>query len=472
MNRLWLLCLLLGFSFVGCGSHDDLSDISGQPGQATPRSSRVSAAQGGRVIHPTSGHAVEFSPNALSDNALISLRLLEASELNLRNAREFAPVGQGLQVASLGAAKFVGSIKFELPLTTARPQDFGVYLHLPESLALPLESRYDSTTGSFHATLDLTGSKILAQAAVLARSNSGSLTVSVVDESKFLSRPSHTNWPSYNLYAFENGAFVKIIDQGVSVGSLPQPGSNPLMVVHGLGSDIAHFQEAATYLEQTGQYSKIFGYEYDTLAGLNLAGSHLVGAYSAIESDSSASWRHLAHSMGTLVSRTAFESGAAMPYASNNVVFAAGPHLGAPIINALQGDLGLFQRFVRFLVVNEVMDFTNADGTPCQVSLTDQGFVDLASGSATLVALNTDAASHHPKETYRTLGGNAPGLKFDVADYLIGVYPSDGLVDLTSANPGALIGAVESAVVPTSHTNIVLNTATALPKIGAFLQSL
>ncbi len=475
MTRLRLLLLGLVLVLTGCGSQDDFDQVSGQPGGDSLRATHVSATEGGRVAHPSSGHAVAFSPNALSDNALIAVRLLEASQLTLRNDREFTPVGQAIRVDSLGTARFVGAIRFEIPFSTSRSERYGAYLHFPDSLVLPLETRYDAESGLFHATLDLTGSDVLAQAqaSLLARSDSGSLTVSLVDESGYLSRPPHTNWPSYNLYAFQNGSFVKVIDQGQTIGAspLPTPGSSPLMVVHGLGSDIAHFQAAASYLQQTGAYSQIYGYEYDTLAGLQNVGPRLVQAYNTVETDSSSQWHHLAHSMGTLVSRTAFESEQSLPYTSNQVVFAAGPHQGASIINALQGNLSLFQRFVRYLVVNEAMDFTNADGTPCQVDITAQGFNDLASGSATLAALNTNASSRHPKEAYRTLGGNAPGLKFDLADYLIGVYPSDGLVDLSSANPGSLIGAVDSAVVPTSHTDIVLDTNTALPKIQSFLQA-
>lgn len=124
-------------------------------------------------------------------------------------------------------------------------------------------------------------------------------------------------------------------------------------------------------------------------------------------------------------------------------------------MNALQGNLNDFQLVIRYLVVNEFMNFTNADGTPCQVDVHSPGFNDLTDGSATLSVLNAGAATHHPEETYRTLGGNDPGLEYDFADFLIGVYPDDGLVFLGSANPGSVIGAVKSNVVPESHSSIV-----------------
>ena len=143
---------------------------------------------------------------------------------------------------------------------------------------------------------------------------------------------------------------------------------------------------------------------------------------------------------------------------------------GSPVINKLQSSsLSEFDQFVRYLVVNEVMNFTNADGTPCKVDIDDQGFTDLASGSAALSALNTDAANHHPEETYRTFGGNDPGFEYDLADALLDVYPDDGLVFLTSANPTNLIGQVESTVVPQSHSSIVTEESSLLKILDALL---
>jgi len=295
--------------------------------------------------------------------------------------------------------------------------------------------------------------------------NSESLTISVIDEGGYLSRPPHVNWPSYNLYVFTNGAFEKVVDQGSPIAAIPSPGNKPLMIVHGLGSNIPRFQTAAKYLDSQGPFTAIYGFEYDTLSGITTTGPRLNTAYSSLESNPNSQWSHLAHSMGTIVSRVAFENGTPPPYESNSVTFASGPHLGSSAVNALEGSLSTFQRFVRFVVVNEVLDFRNADGTPCQVDVDAPGFSDLAAGSAALAALNNQAAQNHPEETYRTLGGNEPGLEYDAADFILGVYPSDGLVDLSSANPGIVIGAVKSSVVPESHSSIVDDTTNSLPII-------
>ena len=158
-----------------------------------------------------------------------------------------------------------------------------------------------------------------------------------------------------------------------------------------------------------------------------------------------------------------------MPYQSNNVVLAAGPHIGSPIINALQANEGVFTQFITALVINNLMDFKNADGTPCKVSLNDQGFIDLANGSSALAALNANAASNHPKETYRTLGGNNRGLIFAAVNYIVGVNLDDGFVNLVSANPGNLIGSTESQAVPDNHLNITTDATNGLRVILEYL---
>ena len=62
------------------------------------------------------------------------------------------------------------------------------------------------------------------------------------------------------------------------------------------------------------------------------------------------------------------------------------------------------------------------------------------------------------------MGGNDRGLEYDGADFVMGVYLDDGLVDLTSAN-ATVIGAVKSDIVPESHSSIVEDTTNSLPVI-------
>ena len=445
----------------GCGSD---SDTFVQTPTTVPQvvSLSLNSQTGGTVLHP-SGHSATFAPASLEQDTPVTLSLLEASTIAVKNESEFQPVGQALKV-ELGGTSVIGQVQFEIPYQTAQPQNHGVYWHLPQGISIPLLSTYNASTKSFTASVDFTNDALLQAADVRARLDSTTLTVSVVDETSFLGRPAHVSWSSYNLYVFQNGAFTKVVDQGSAIGTIPAPGANPLMIVHGLGSNTKRFEDAATYFASQGTFTQIYGYEYDTLDGINTTGPRLNTAYALIETNPNSQWKHLGHSMGTLISRVAFENGTNPPYQSNSVVFAAGPHLGSAAINKLQSSLSIFQQFVRFLVVNEVLDFTNADGTPCAVDINDQGFTDLAVGSTALNNLNTGAAQNHPEETYRTLGGNDRGLEYDGADFVMGVYLDDGLVDLTSAN-ATVIGAVKSDIVPESHSSIVEDTTNSLPVI-------
>jgi hypothetical protein len=452
--------LLLG----GCGSDSDSNFVQSSTAPPNVVSQAIIAQTGGTVLHPV-GHSSAFAPSSLDQDTSVTLSLLDASGIPIRNSEEFQPVGQALKVDIGSGARVVGQAQFQIPYQTAQPQNHGVYWHLPQGIAIPLDTTYDATTSSFTASVDFTNDALQQSAQALARLDSNSLTLSVVDETDFLNRPAHVNWPSYNLYVFQNGAFNKVVDQGTTIGNIPAPGARPLMIVHGLGSNTIRFTDAATYLQSQGPFTQIYGYEYDTLSAISTTGPRLNTAYELIESNPNSQWTHLGHSMGTLISRVAFEDGTPPPYQSNSVVFAAGPHLGSSAINKLQSSLNIFQKLVRYLVVNDVLDFTNADGTPCAVDVNDAGFTDLAVGSTALNTLNTNAAQNHPEETYRTLGGNDRGLEYDAADFILGVYLDDGLVDLPSANPGATIGAVKSDVVPESHSTIVEDTVNSLPVI-------
>ncbi len=472
LNQIRIMsCFLVILLVSGCGSRFQ-ETISADGGVTGPPSNvavfSVVAAEGADLTHTADSHRVVVPQNGLTQDTEVQLTLFPADSLTLRKADEFVPVGRALTF-DISAGSLNGQLTFHLPFQTDQPEAHRLYWHVPGSLAIPLETQFDHATSRFVATIDLS-SPVVAQVAQQGGATpNDSFTLSVVDESGFLSRPAHQPWPSYNLYVFRNGSFQKVVNQGTPSGLFPDPGENPLMIVHGLGSDIPRFNDAAAFLQQNGNFSTIWGFEYDTLSGLVTTGPKLFQAYAMVEDNPESQWRHLAHSMGCLVSRTAFESDGARPYSQNTVVFAAGPHLGSEAINVLEGSLSLFQQFARYLVVNEVMDFANADGTPCQVDVNDPGFKDLAVNSPTLNALNDGAADRHPKEFYRTLGGNDPGLEYDAADYILGVDLDDGLVDLTSANPGTLIGSLDSAVVPESHSSIVEDTENSLPVILNFL---
>jgi hypothetical protein len=463
MRRVTLLVLTL--FIIGCGGSASNSPVTGSVGQ-TPGTASLTLADGGTLADPQTGHAVTFAENALNQNTFGALKLLPA-HLQTEMHPDFTPVGVAFEV-DLGEADVIGQLTAIIPFESPNPENIRLYWQLSNGLLFPLETTYDSVQQSFSATVP---EELVQQLDNDEEFDSSILSFGLLDETNFWNRPDHVDWPSYNLYVFEGGAFVKYLNQGQPVAgrNLPEVGDSPLFVVHGLGSNIPNFNSTVSGILKDKSYSRVYGFEYDTLSSITTSGPKLREAYTLVEQNGGRDWSHLAHSMGCVVSRQAMENGGSLPYQSNSVVMAAGPHIGSPIINALQGDIGLFSRFITFLVVNGVMDFRNADGKPCKVSLTDAGFADLANGSAVLATLNNGAAGRHPKETYRTLGGNRRGLLFGAANYLAGVYLDDGFVNLVSANPGGQIGVVENRSVPNNHLDITTSTRHGLRVILEFL---
>ncbi len=286
--------------------------------------------------------------------------------------------------------------------------------------------------------------------------------------------PPHVDWGTYNGYYFNptTGKFELVISLGQPVAPIPNLGPQPLMIVHGLGSNIRsqEFAPMADFMLDQGVATGIVGFEYDTLDSISDNGDYLAQFYTALSPvNPNGRWRHIGHSMGGLVSREAMEN-SQLPIAANNnlAAFLCSPHTGSGVINILQGKLSLFQRVIRYLVLNDVMDFTNRDGSKCDPDLNSDGFNDLRDGSTALALLNANAAQNHPQWLYFTFGGDDPGLEFIVLDWIIGQDFDDGLVDLVSANfPG--IAQLQALVVAVSHTSAVTDAAVSYPVIQGFL---
>ena len=463
-----LLLILVSVLLSGCGD----SNFGAPPlvGQVSSVNGGLTSLNGGSLTHPTTGHSVTFSNNSLNSDTRATLSLL-ANHFPVTIHPEFLPVGQAMTV-ELGGAALTGEVRASIPFQ-ATPQStqqnaLRMYWMLPSGFLYPLTTTFDSQTQQYTGVIP---AGLVSQLSAENEFDGSSVTFGLLNESTYLSRPAHVDWPSYNLYVYENGKFVEYLHQGqpVSGRTLPDVGNRPFMVVHGLGSNIPNFNSTVQGVLGSQSYTTVLGFEYDTLSGITTTGPRLRQAYNLVEQNTGRDWHHLAHSMGCLISRQGIETGGAMPYQSNNVVLAAGPHIGSPIINALQANEGVFTQFITALVINNLMDFKNADGTPCKVSLNDQGFIDLANGSSALAALNANAASSHPKETYRTLGGNNRGLIFAAVNYIVGVNLDDGFVNLVSANPGNLIGSTESQAVPDNHLNITTDAGNGLRVILEYL---
>jgi pimeloyl-ACP methyl ester carboxylesterase len=460
-----IVLLFVAVFTLGCGSSNNVNPIMTDPGNGSPITAQIDDINGGSLAHPTTGHKLSFSQNGLSADATATLSLLP-EHLPTTPHPDFATTGTAFQV-ELTETEITGAVTAFLPLETGVPSNTRIYWMLANGVLYPLDTSFDPQQQLFSATIP---ANLFDELQGHEEFDTTILSFGLLDETQFLSRPDHVDWPSYNLYVFENRRFVKYLDQGrpVEGRTLPSVGNTPLMVVHGLGSNIPNFDSTVIGIIGARSYSTIYGFEYDTLSSITKSGPRLREAFIQLEQNTGRDWHHLAHSMGCVISRQAMENGGSLPYRSNNVVLAAGPHIGSPIINALQ-DNGFFTDFITMLVVNNVMDFRNADGTPCKVSLTDPGFVELAAGSTALATLNNGAAGRHPKETYRTLGGNRRSWLFFAANTLAGIYLDDGFVNLVSANPGALIGTAESRTVPNNHLDITTDARNGLRVILDYL---
>lgn len=291
----------------------------------------------------------------------------------------------------------------------------------------------------------------------------------------FASRPGYQVWNSYNGYAFERDPqgqlqLRQFVAGGSLVGSLPALGSRPLMLVHGLGDNVRddpRWLNLARRFLDSGTATGVVAFEYDTQDSVARNGQLLRQFYQLV--GAGMRWRHVAHSMGSLVSRACFEQGGSLPLAAsgNRAFFLCGPHLGTPVVPVLQGNLSVAKRFLRYLVLNEVLIFRNQDGSLCDVEVSRPGFTDLGPGSAFLQQLNQDAANHHAQVVYATLGGTSRGLDYTLLDLVLGVSPDDGLVFLNSANFSGLSSQL-STTAAVDHSQALVEDSS-LNQVSQFL---
>lgn len=450
--------LFLALSLAGCGGGSSSSSAPNDAAGVVDSVSGLYTLSGGATLTTAGGHGVVIPAGSLSENAVVQLRVLAAPPASPADP-DFRAQGSFLDLQH-DADAVTGPIQFRVQAPGAAPQEDFLALHV-DGRFVPLETEV-SDGGVLVGTLDGAPPGV-----------TGGLTVGAVDASGYFSRPAHQDWPSYNLYVYANGAFTRIVSQGVVVGNLPTLGAKPLMIVHGLGSSIRNqeFVPMAAGLIQQNGYTCVIGFEYDTLDDISANGQFLHQAYVQMNALAPGlAWHHVAHSMGSLVSRYNWEKTGALPVAAtgNVLVTACGPHSGSPVIQAIQDHPNIAQRFLLSLILNDEMDFTNADGTPCKVSGLEPGFTDLRVGSAFLTALNAGAAGNHPQVGYRTVGGDYRGVEYDLLDFIAyGIHTSkyldDGLVDLGSANPSLAnpapytldIGAQAQAVVDENHSTTV-----------------
>lgn len=269
----------------------------------------------------------------------------------------------------------------------------------------------------------------------------------------------HQSWGSYRLYRYENGDWFPLIDLGNEVEQVPNLGDTPVLILHGLGSriDTGRFNALAENLIANGA-TRVIGFEYDSLDPISTSSTYLNLAIAYLTSEeTNLQWRVVGHSLGALVARSSFESGATFDMASdgNRVSFPAGPHLGSPIAEELQeSDPDLVEQALQEAVLDNELDFRNADGTPVDVTGDEPVFAQLVPGSLFLENLNFEAANQHPQFNYYTVAGTERGDALEALNRILGVFADDGLVDVESANAG-VIGPIQTDTVPYDHTEIV-----------------
>lgn len=272
-------------------------------------------------------------------------------------------------------------------------------------------------------------------------------------------RVEHQSWNSYRLYRYEAGTWQLVVDLGQATGARPLLNERPVLILHGLGSNIysGGLNPLADSLLSNGATS-IFGFEYDTLDPISTNSTFLNEALAYLTADEgNRTFRIVGHSLGALVARSSFESGATFSMAptGNLVSFVAGPHLGSEVAEDLISDSQtLVDEALAELILNGELTFENSDRQQVRVTGDEVVFQELSLNSNFLNTINFEAANKHPQFEYRTIAGNERGSDYEAFNRILGVFADDGLINVESAN-ATVIGPLESQVVPFDHSSII-----------------
>ena len=282
--------------------------------------------------------------------------------------------------------------------------------------------------------------------------------------------PFHQNWNSYNLYRFDapSNNWVKIVNLGAAVEGAPALGLHPAILVHGLGGSIRSntLTPLAQNLLSQNRATAVFGFEYDTLDGINNNSTFFSQAIGFLNpGNTHPLWTMVGHSMGGLVIRASVQTNTLPIGTLSKVVTIATPHFGSPVANAVQGANAVNQAL--FVTVLNQGGFTNADGNPSEVPLSSQGITDLRTDSLFLGILNAVGnIDNHPQVNYYTLAGTNKGAYSTLNDVL-NVQTDDGFVTVASANPPEL-SPIFTGIVNADHTQIISDSRT-FDLINSFL---
>lgn len=434
--KIAMVALLL---LVGCGSTTSV------PPATVPATAATSVEVSGapqQIQHQ--GLVIDLGANAFTQPTRISLGSAEPAPVQPPNP-SFHAIGSYFQV-HLGA-QANGEMTFTLPRASENAQ---IEL-LINGLFVPLRQQIRHPDGSLSGTLNFP--------------SGANFRIGLVESDQ---RPvPHQNWGSWNGYLFRPaakgqispGAFEQIVFQGqLRSSGLPDLGDHPLVVVHGLGSSIQGktFNALAQVLADQGAATSILGFEYDSLDQIQSNGAYLRQALQLFGQNarSPLQWNFVAHSMGTLVTRSAIEQPgpAGLPGPTGRAIFLCGPHLGSGVIDELQRR-NLLGDLLSILTVHALMDFRNRDGQVCRVENREAGLDDLRTDSPFLAALNASAASRHPSTTYYTLAGRRRRSLLEQCAVIFRLQFDDGVVNIASANfPG--LGQRRSQLLEADHLTV------------------
>lgn len=426
---------------VGCGSAN--SPVA--PAGENPVTSVTVSSAPLRVQHQ--GIVVDFGTTAFRQPTRVSLGSPEPAPAQPGNSR-FRATGSYFSV-DLGGSQVSGEITFTFP-GSSENSEVDVFT---SGFFVPLHNRVRHPDGSLSGSLNFTPG--------------ANFRVGLVDSDR---RPvPHENWGSWNGYVFrpapksqgQPGRFEQIVFQGqLGPAGLPVLGDHPLLLVHGLGSSIQGktFDALAQYLFEKEAATTILGFEYDSLDRIQSNGVFLRQALNLFAQDAPTPppWNFVAHSMGTLVTRSAIEQPgpSVLPGPTGRAVLMCGPHLGSGVIDNLQGR-NVLGDLLSILTINGQMDFRNRDGRVCTVANREAGTDDLRTDSPFLAALNLNASDHHPSTTYYTLAGGLRRRLLELCAGIFGLQFDDGVVNIPSANFAGL-GQSKSDTLLADHLSVNL----------------
>lgn len=140
---------------MGCGSSDEGYVAVTAPRGPVSVSDQVSAADGGRLEHPETGHAARFSPGSLSNDSQVTMSLVSPESLLPHLEKELEPVGLGFRLELSQASSFQGDLHIAVPHPNGNDQQ-QLYCHIDDRPPFPVLSFYDEARSAFVGILDST----------------------------------------------------------------------------------------------------------------------------------------------------------------------------------------------------------------------------------------------------------------------------------------------------------------------------